>query len=87
MNSSIEDYLKVITPHLHPDLVSPEVLSHIQSLEPVLSSLPENLFECRLGTDSTQVDFSFYLPPLTKPLPESFLTSPVWRSFQDFYQE
>lgn len=87
MTSSIEDYLKVITPHLHPDLVSPEVLSHIQELEPLLSSLTENLFECCLGTDSTQVDFSFYLPPLTKPLPERFLTSPVWRSFQDFYQE
>jgi hypothetical protein len=87
MNSSIEDYLKVITPHLHPDLVSPDVISHIQDLEPILSSLTENLFECRLGTDLTQVDFSFYLPPLTKPLPESFLTSPIWRSFQDFYQE
>lgn len=87
MNILIEDYLKVITPHLHPDLVSPEVLSHIQELEPILSSLTENLFECRLGTDSTQVDFSFYLPPLTKPLPESFVTSPVWCAFQDFYDE
>lgn len=87
MNSSIEDYLKVITPHLHPDLVSPEVLAHIQELEPILSSLSETIFECRLGSDLTQVDFSFYLPPLTKPLPERFLASPVWRSFQDFYQE
>lgn len=87
MNSSIEDYLKIITPHFHPDLVSPEVLSHIQELEPILTSLTETIFECRLGTNSTQVDFSFYLPPLTKPLPESFLTSPIWRSFQDFYQE
>ncbi len=87
MTSSIEDYLKVITPHLHPDLVSPEVLSHIQELEPLLSSLTETIFECRLGTDLTQVDFSFYLPPLTKPLPERLLTSPVWCSFQDFYQD
>lgn len=87
MNISIEDYLKVITPHLHPDLVSPDVLSHIQELEPILSSLTENIFECRLGTDSTQVDFSFYLPPLTKTLPESFLTSPIWCAFQDFYNE
>lgn len=87
MNSSIEDYLKVITPHLHSDLVSPEVVSHIQGLEPILPCLTENLFECRLGTDETQVDFSFYLPPLTKSLPERFLTSPVWCSFQDFYQK
>jgi hypothetical protein len=87
MNISVADYLQVITPHLHPDLVSPEILSHIQGLEPILPCLTENLFECRLGTDLTEVDFSFYLPPLTKPLPERFLTSPVWRSFQDFYHE
>ncbi len=87
MNSSIEDYLTVITPHLHTDLVSHEILSHIQELEPILSPFCEKLFECRLGVKSTQVDFSFYLPKLTQSLPETFLTSVVWQSFQNFYQE
>lgn len=87
MNSSIEDYLTVITPHLHTDLVSHEILSHIQELEPILSPFCEKLFECRLGVESTQVDFSFYLPKFTQSLPETFLTSVVWQSFQNFYQE
>ena len=85
MNSSIEDYLKVITPHFHPDLISPKVLSHIQELEPLLSPFCEKLFECRLGYDQTQVDFSFYLPQLTQSLPEKFLIHPVWQAFENFY--
>lgn len=87
MNSAIADYLEVITPHFPPDLVSAEVLAYLQELEPILPSLTETYFECRLGTNQSQVDFSFYLPPLTKPLPEKFLTSSVWQGFQNFYQD
>ena len=87
MNSPIEDYLKFITPHLHPDLISLQVLSDIQELEPLLSSYSQKLFECRLGIEQTQVDFSFYLPQLTQSLPEKFLNHPVWQSFQNFYGE
>jgi hypothetical protein len=32
----MEDYLKVVTPHLHPALVSPEALSHIHALAQIL---------------------------------------------------
>lgn len=87
MSSSIKDYLNFITPHLHPDLISLQVLSDIQELEPLLSPYSQKLFECRLGVEQTQVDFSFYLPELTQSLPEKFLIDPVWQSFQNFYQE
>jgi hypothetical protein len=91
MSIAIETYLEDITSHLHPDLISPDifpqVLAHIQVLKPIFPSLSETLLECRLGDNLTQVDFTFQLHPLTQPLPEKFLASPIWRSFQTFNQE
>jgi ubiquinone/menaquinone biosynthesis C-methylase UbiE len=87
MSSSMADYLKVVTPHLHPELVSPLALSPIQALAQQLPPLSLAGFECRLGDNQSRVDFQVNLPSCNLNLPESFLTSPVWRFFQDFYQE
>jgi ubiquinone/menaquinone biosynthesis C-methylase UbiE len=87
MNSSMADYLKVVTPYLHPELVSPLALSPIQALAQQI--LPFSLagFECRLGAEQSRVDFQVNLSYPTPKLPESFLTSPVWQFFQNLCQE
>ena len=87
MNCSMQDYLEIVTPHLHSDLVSPEALSHIGPLAQILPSLSVALFECRLGANQSRVDFQVSLPCLTLNLPKQFLTHPVWQFFQNFCQE
>jgi hypothetical protein len=86
MNCSMENYLKIITSELDPNLVSPEALSHIQSLTQILPSSSLAGFECRLGENQSGVDFQVRLPCLDQNLPESFLTNPAWQFLQDFYR-
>lgn len=86
MNCSMADYLKIVIPHLHPDLVAPTALSQIQPLAKILPSSSLAGFECRLGPDRSGVDFQIRLPCLDSILPESFLTVPAWQFLQDFYQ-
>ncbi|MBV8883272.1 MAG: hypothetical protein JO235_04635 [Chroococcidiopsidaceae cyanobacterium CP_BM_RX_35] len=86
MNCSMQDYLKIVTSHLHPDLVSPAALSHIQPLAQILPASSLAGFECRLGANRSGVDFQIRLPCLDKNLPERFLTAPAWQFLQDFYQ-
>lgn len=83
----MQDYLKIVTSHLHPDLVSPSALSRIQSLAQILPSSSLAGFECRLGATQLRVDFQVSLPRLTLNLPQQFLTHPVWQFFQYFCQE
>ena len=87
MNDSMEDYLKVVTPHLHPELVSPDALCQIQVLAQQLPPCSLAGFECTLGAEQSRVDFQINVPHHTLNLPERFLTSPVWQAFQDFFQE
>ncbi|MBD2729699.1 hypothetical protein H6G96_26125 [Nostoc sp. FACHB-892] len=86
MICSMQDYLKIISPHLHPDLVSPEALSYIQSLAQILPVSSLAGFECRLGANQSRVDFQTHLA-LEQNLPEQFLTHPTWQSLQEFYRE
>ncbi len=86
MKYSMESYLKIVVSQLHPDLVSPEALSHIQSLTQVLPSSSLAGLECRLGANQSGVDFQVRLPCLDQKLPESFSIAPAWQFLQDFYQ-
>lgn len=86
MNCSMQDYLKIVTPHLHPDLVSAAALSHIQPLAHILPAASLGGFECRLGEHRSAVDFHTLLPCLDRGLPESFLVDPAWQFLQDFYR-
>lgn len=86
MNCSMQDYLQIVTPYLHSDLVSPEALSHIQPLAQILPPSSPAGFECRLGENQSRVDFETYLP-LEPNLPEQFLTHPTWQSLQKLYRE
>ncbi|MBW4553464.1 MAG: hypothetical protein KME35_20470 [Aphanocapsa sp. GSE-SYN-MK-11-07L] len=87
MNYSMQDYLKIVTPHLRSDLVSPEAFSHIQSLAQIFPSVSLAGMECRLGETQSRVDFQVSLPRLTLNLPQQFLTHRVWQFFQEFCQE
>jgi len=85
--SSMEDYLKVVASHLHSDLISPQALSHLQTLAKILPSFSYYYagFECRLGANSSPaVDLFVYLPHQQRlNLPAPFLTHPVWQTLQE----
>jgi hypothetical protein len=87
MHCSMQDYLKIVIPHLHSDLVSPAALSYIQPLAQTLPASSMAGFECRLGEDRSGVDFQVRLPCLEQNLPEEFLTAPAWQFLRDFYQD
>ena len=87
MNSLIADYLKAIAPHLHPELVSPKALSHIQTVAQVLPPCPFAGFECRLDAKSSRVDFLVKLPKQTANLGARFQQFPAWQTLGEFYQE
>lgn len=86
MNCSMGDYLKVVTPNLHTDLVSPLALFNIQALAEILPSASA-ILECRLAAAQSQVDLILFLPCYNPTLPERFQTHPVWQFFQEFCQE
>lgn len=87
MNYAMEEYLKVVTPHISSELVSPEALSHIRSLAQILPPFSFAGFECRLGADQSRVDFQVNLSCFTPSLPETFLNHPAWQVFQEICQE
>ncbi len=85
--NSMEDYLKVITPHLHSDLVTPNALSHLQTLAQILPPFSYAGFECRLADSSEAVDFLFSLHRRVLNIPAPFLTHSVWQTLQTFCRE
>jgi len=88
MNYSMEDYLKVVAPHLHTDLVSPQALSHLQILAKFLPPFSYAGLECRLGTSSSPaVDLFISLPQHILNFRTPFLTNSVWQTLQTFHNE
>lgn len=87
MNYSMEDYLKIVTPYFHADLVSPAARSHIQSLAQILPPFSNAGLECRLDAGQSRVDLQVNLPCVVPNLPERFLADPVWQFFQEFCHE
>lgn len=85
MNCVIEDYLKIVTPYLHSELVSPRALSHIHTLTPILPPFSLGVFESRLKADQSRVDFSIRC--FSRNIPERLRTYPVWQPLQSFYRE
>lgn len=84
---TMDEYLKVVTPYVHSDLVSPEALSEIRSLTQILPPFSTAGFECRLGANKSQVDFQVNLPCLTPSLSEKFLSHSAWQIFQEICHE
>src|SRR5919202_4723939 len=87
MNGSMEDFLKLVTPHLHLELVTPEAKSHLQALVKVLPLFSKAMLEFRLGAGQFQTDLSVFFSRRILHLPEKFLSHPVWQALQDFCWE
>lgn len=84
---SMENYLKVVAPHLHPDLVSPSALCQVQELAEILPPISIAGFECRLASEQPGVDFQINFSCFTPSLAEKLLNHPRWELFQNFYRE
>ncbi len=87
MNSSMTDYLKVVTPHLHSELISQRSLFHLQALARLLPPFSSAMLEFRLGSDRSQTDLSVFFTRRTLNLPKILLNHPVWQALQVFCQE
>lgn len=83
MNCSMEDYLNIVTPYLHPNLVSCAARSRIQALAQILPPFSYAGLECRLGADQSRVDLQVQLPCLVLELPETLLAHPLWQFVQE----
>ena len=87
MHSSMADYLKMLTPHLRPELVSPEAMSYLQALARVLPPCSKTMLEFRLGGEASQIDLSIFFDRYSVNLSDKFLIDPVWRDLHYFCQE
>jgi hypothetical protein len=95
MNFSLDNYLLFIAPYLSHQLVTPEAFSDIQAVARMLPPVSENLLECRLGADSSTVDFSVLVMPSdsshkmlaglnSAAMPDIILAHPVWKRIRAF---
>lgn len=87
MISSLDDYLRVVTPYLHPDLIAPQASTQIQALAHRLPIASAALLECRLSDTDPDVDFHVSFTHLPHNLGDQFLPSPAWQACQALYQE
>lgn len=62
MNWSMEEYVRLAAPHLHPELVSPDEMARIVEIARLLPPV-SSIFECRLGTEAAQADFLLRFTP------------------------
>lgn len=85
MNYPMEDYLKIITPHLNSELVSPKALSHIHKLTHVLPPFSYGVLESRLGAVESRVDFSIRC--FDRNIPDRLQSHPLWQPLENFYRE
>lgn len=84
MNGSLEDYLKVVTPYLDSNLVSPEAMTRLQTLAGTLPPVSMSVLEFRLSATQSQVDLFIRTPCHTLNLAEGFLPPSVWQALQNF---
>jgi hypothetical protein len=87
MNYSLQDYLRLVVPHLPEVLITPQQLIIIQQVAQMLPPLSPALLECRLQADQPQVDLSVGLEPMKFPTAESLLSYPFWQQIQSFCQD
>ena len=88
MHVSMEDYMKIVIPYLHAELIDSQALSKIQALAQVLPPSPIAFFECRLEDNQPQVDFQVGLPnAISHTLIKSFFIKENWYNCKDFILE
>lgn len=79
---SLAQYLAVVSPHLHNDLVSNQARTYLDALARRLPVFDLAGFECRLTPNSDQVDLIVRVPQGTSKLPKRLARDPVWRPIQ-----
>ena len=98
MQFHLDDYLKVIRPHLSPALVSDESLSDIEMVAHMFPGMISSFFgfECRLGDKNARADFLLCAKPDEKgreiladqndqiKLPSFFFEQPAWNRIREF---
>lgn len=98
MQFCLDDYLKVVRPHLSPSLISDETLSDIQALAHIFPGMITSFFgfECRLGIKDAKADFLLCAKPHEQgreiladqnakmKLPSAFFTQSVWNRIREF---
>ena len=84
MSISLWNYLKVVTPYLHAELVIPSALSRLQSLAQRLPIASAALLECRLGHAGSDVDFHASFTHFPANFSTHFLPNLAWQTCQAF---
>ncbi len=98
MTGTLEDYLRVVAPHIHHQLISPDSLAHIATIAKILPANVTSflIFECRLGESQPRADFLLSVAASEGgreilagrnsaiDLPETLLTNPVWNRIRNF---
>ena len=84
MNVLLEDYLRVVTPYLPPELVTPQALTQVRALAQRLPIASAALLECRLSHTESDVDFHASFTHFSPDLFSRFLLTPAWQACQTF---
>lgn len=63
MHSTLTESIDLLLPHLMPAFVSPDAVSGLKSLTDNLAPILRGGFECRLSSDTSQVDFQQCIVP------------------------
>ena len=88
MHNSMAEYIKMLIPHLHADLVSAKALSNLQTLAQNLPPCSKTMLEFRLAGEPSQIDLSiFFFDCSSLNLSDKFLVDPVWRGLNYLSQE
>ncbi|MBE9100254.1 hypothetical protein [Vacuolonema iberomarrocanum] len=84
MNTSLAGYLKIVTPHLSPELVTTQAKQQIQALAQHLPISSATLIECRLSDSHADVDLHASFTHFPPTLLNHFLLNPAWQACQTF---
>jgi hypothetical protein len=98
MTGTLEDYLRVVAPYIHHQLISPDSLAHIATIAKIFPANVTSflIFECRLGESQPRADFLLSVAASEGgreilagrnsaiDLPETLLTNPVWNRIRIF---
>lgn len=87
MSTSLDNYLRIVTPYLHPQLVTPQAIAQIQALACRLPVASAALLECRLSDTDTEVDFHASFTHVPPNLTNQFLPNPAWQACQTLCHE
>lgn len=84
MDTSLEGYLKVVTPYLSTNLVTPQAQKQFQALAQHLPIPSAVLLECHLSDSNSDVDLHASFTHFPPTLLSHFAPNPAWQACQTF---